>query len=84
MRGKEDARCVRPSRHAGASVFNRTVKRHILWTLALAALVSGCANVDSGRRAASLPDSVKTVESSVARQGYFYVGGRYVGEPGAR
>lgn len=56
--------------------------KQYLWPLALGALLTGCANVDGGRRAASLPDSVKTVESSVARQGYFYVGGRYVGDAG--
>ncbi|MFZ4407130.1 MAG: alpha/beta hydrolase [Paracraurococcus sp.] len=31
---------------------------------------------------AALPEGVKAVESNVARQGYFHVGGRYVGEPG--
>lgn len=30
---------------------------------------------------AALPASVNAVESNVARQGYFYVGGRYAGEP---
>ncbi len=32
--------------------------------------------------AAAVPPSVPVVESGVARQGYFYVGGRYQGEPG--
>ena len=31
---------------------------------------------------ASIPESVKVVNSLVAKQGYFYVGGRYVGAPG--
>jgi pimeloyl-ACP methyl ester carboxylesterase len=31
---------------------------------------------------ASIPESVKVVNSQVAKQGYFYVGGRYVGAPG--
>jgi hypothetical protein len=44
--------------------------------------MSGCANMDSSGQRASIPASVKTIESNVARQGYFYVGGRYVGEPG--
>ncbi len=42
---------------------------------------AGAAAQDSPRPAA-LPTSVNAVESNVARQGYFYVGGRYAGEPG--
>jgi hypothetical protein len=35
--------------------------------------MSGCANIDSSGQRASIPASVKTSESNVARQGYFYV-----------
>ena len=44
---------------------------------------AGCAGPGPTASAiASLPAGVNAIESSVARQGYFYVGGRYVGEAG--
>lgn len=52
--------------------------------LASAALLAGCAGTSSSPtgKVASVPAGVPAIESNVARQGYFYVGGRYVGEPG--
>ncbi|MDO9708104.1 alpha/beta hydrolase [Paracraurococcus lichenis] len=51
---------------------------------ALAALLASplCAAAQGNPPPATLPSSVPAVESNVARQGYFYVGGRYAGEPG--
>src|SRR5439155_3781833 len=70
------------ARHAGRAV--STYQRRFVLPLAVAALVAGCASTgtDTGARRATIPDSVKTVESNVARQGYFYVGGHYVGDAG--
>jgi pimeloyl-ACP methyl ester carboxylesterase len=52
-------------------------------TLAALLACAGCAGTGPTTRAsASLPAGVNAIESSVARQGYFYVGGRYVGEAG--
>ena len=48
----------------------------------LAALLAGCAGTGPTGGTASLPAGVPAIESNVARQGYFYTGGRYVGEPG--
>jgi|KBSMisStandDraft_5_1062788.scaffolds.fasta_scaffold81335_1 pimeloyl-ACP methyl ester carboxylesterase len=47
-------------------------------------LLAGCATgtgPDSTIKVATVPAGVPTIESNVARQGYFFVGGRYVGEP---
>ena len=62
--------------------FRWSATANIALPLALAAVVAGCANAGTGRPAAAVPSSVKTVESAVARQGYFYAGGRYVGDAG--
>jgi pimeloyl-ACP methyl ester carboxylesterase len=52
-------------------------------TLAALLACAGCAATGPTTSAiASLPAGVNAIESSVARQGYFYVGGRYVGEAG--
>ena len=40
------------------------------------------ATASEAQTPASIPDSVKVVDSHVAKQGYFYVGGHYVGAPG--
>ncbi|HET7158600.1 MAG TPA: hypothetical protein VFI62_06370, partial [Burkholderiales bacterium] len=53
-----------------------------LATIALTAGLSGCAGPGAMRTPAALPAGIPAIESNVARQGYFYVGGRYVGEPG--
>jgi pimeloyl-ACP methyl ester carboxylesterase len=51
--------------------------------LALTALLAGCGSTGTSMKtAANLPADVPAIESNVARQGYFYAGGRYVGEPG--
>jgi len=58
--------------------------RSRLAALAAAAAISGCAATDMGGpsgEVAAVPVGVPAIESSVARQGYFYVGGRYVGDP---
>jgi pimeloyl-ACP methyl ester carboxylesterase len=59
-------------------------KRAVLPSLALAiaALLAGCGSVGGVNTPATLPPGVNAIESNVARQGYFYVGGRYVGEAG--
>lgn len=57
------------------------MSERILAAAGLAALLMGCAGGPAGT-AASVPAGVPAIESNVARQGYFYVGGRYVGEPG--
>jgi len=47
-------------------------------------LLAGCATgtaTDSTTKVATVPPGVPAIESNVARQGYFFVGGRYVGEP---
>lgn len=52
---------------------------------AAAAILIAAAAPDAAAQApapAAVPPSVPVVESGVARQGYFYVGGRYQGEPG--
>lgn len=58
--------------------------------LALAALLAGCtgsgmfrapATAPAGVTPASVPAGVPAIDSNVARQGYFYAGGKYVGEP---
>jgi hypothetical protein len=48
----------------------------------LAVLLTGCAGGGPSGKTAVLPTSVPAIESNVARQGYFYVDRRYVGEPG--
>jgi hypothetical protein len=48
----------------------------------LASAAAAAALAQDGPRPAALPPSINAVESNVARQGYFYVGGRYAGEPG--
>ena len=53
-----------------------------LAALALVGLVAACAAPGPTGRTASVPAGIPAIESNVARQGYFYVGGRYVGEPG--
>lgn len=55
---------------------------NILAALAFAALLAGCAGTSPTGKSATVPAGVPAIESNVARQGYFYVGGRYVGEPG--
>lgn len=50
--------------------------------LALGAALAGCAGTGPATKTASVPAGVPAIESNVARQGYFYVGGRYAGEPG--
>jgi pimeloyl-ACP methyl ester carboxylesterase len=52
--------------------------------LACAALLAGCAATSTmpAGKVASIPAGIPAIESNVARQGYFYTGGRYVGEPG--
>ena len=52
-----------------------------LAALALAALLAG-PGIAAAQSPASVPAGVPAIESNVARQGYFYVGGRYVGEAG--
>lgn len=47
----------------------------------LLASVASTTLAQDGPGPAALPASVNAVESNVARQGYFYVGGRYAGEP---
>ncbi len=47
---------------------------------AIALLYSGVAW--AAQPPAAIPASVPALESSVARQGHFYAGGRYVGEAG--
>src|SRR5688572_5554524 len=52
--------------------------------LAAAVAIAGCAVTDStgpSGNVATIPAGVPAIESSVAKQGYFYVGGRYVGDP---
>lgn len=51
-------------------------------TLMLAALLPGCAGTGPTGQVASVPANVPAIESNVARQGYFYTGGRYVGDSG--
>jgi len=59
--------------------------RNTLTALAVATLLAGCAGTNgttsSGGKVATIPAGVPAIESNVARQGYFFVGGRYVGEP---
>ncbi|WP_431270451.1 alpha/beta hydrolase [Dankookia sp. P2] len=45
-------------------------------------LTAGGAAAQGNLPPAAVPATVKAVESNVARQGYFHVGGHYVGEPG--
>ena len=54
-----------------------------LAVLGAVALLAGCAGTSSSPtgKVASVPAGVPAIESNVARQGYFFVGGRYVGEP---
>ena len=52
-------------------------------TIVAALLLSLLAQMNTALAAlppAKVPDTVNALESNVARQGYFYVGGRYVGE----
>src|SRR6185436_8746881 len=55
--------------------------RNIL-AIGLAALLMGCASTSPTGKIVNVPIGVPAIESNVARQGYFYVGGRYVGDPG--
>lgn len=57
--------------------------RNILAAVSLATLLLGCAGPGpTGKTVYAPPAGVPAIESNVARQGYFYVGGRYVGEAG--
>jgi len=55
--------------------------RRTATTAVFAALIAGCAGTGPSGTA-TMPANVPAIESNVARQGYFYAGGRYVGEPG--
>ncbi len=55
---------------------------NVLAAAGLAALLAGCAGTGPAGKSAIVPAGVPAIESNVARQGYFYAGGRYVGEPG--
>jgi len=50
--------------------------------VALATLLAGCAATPPAGKTATLPAGIPAIESNVARQGYFYAGGRYAGEAG--
>ena len=60
-----------------------TLKKTVA-ALACTALLAGCAAgtaTSPAGKVATVPAGVPAIESNVARQGYFFVGGRYVGEP---
>src|SRR5689334_23103114 len=56
----------------------------IIIAATLGVLMAGCAGTTptGGGTVASVPTGVPAIESNIARQGYFYAGGSYVGEPG--
>jgi len=56
-------------------------KLKVLTCLAVAATFI-FTDTSQAQPAATIPDSIKVVDSHVAKQGYFYVGGHYVGAPG--
>jgi pimeloyl-ACP methyl ester carboxylesterase len=60
----------------------RFVRNRSMVAIALAVLAAACAAPGPTGNIATVPATVPAIESNVARQGYFYVGGRYVGEPG--
>ena len=53
--------------------------RAVACTALLAGCAAGTATGPVGK-VATVPAGVPAIESNVARQGYFFVGGRYVGE----
>src|SRR5262245_3789865 len=58
--------------------------RKIILATGLGTLLTGCAGTTQpgGGMTASVPAGVPAIESNIARQGYFYAGGSYAGEPG--
>jgi pimeloyl-ACP methyl ester carboxylesterase len=60
----------------------RTMHEGLLAAGLTTLLAAGGAAAQGNPPPAAVPATVKAVESNVARQGYFHVGGRYVGEPG--
>ncbi len=56
----------------------------IILAVGLGVLITGCAGTTPAGvgTAASVPAGVRAIESNIARQGYFYAGGSYAGEPG--
>ena len=70
-------RCMKPKGDIKLTLKNTLV---MLWGVVL---LAGCAvtgNSPMGQPA-SLPAGIPAIDSNIARQGYFFVGGRYVGEP---